>query len=206
MAATGAELAISSVIKFIRGARAEGRADFTSLLCDAANAARESLAGEAERAGNEIKDYACTLLIALITHSGGGALQIGDGAIIARDETGGWAWVFWPQRGEFANTTFFLTDVHALNQLTTDELPNAITEVALMSDGLEPLALVYSTRQVHEPFMNGMFQPLLASTGDDVAGVSVSLGAFLGSERVAARTDDDVTIVMATRRPLGPGQ
>jgi hypothetical protein len=205
MAAAGADLAICSVIKFIRAARAEGRADFTSLLCDAANAARESLASEAERAGNEIKDYACTLLVALVTQSGGGALQIGDGAIIARDETGGWAWVFWPQRGEFANTTFFLTDVHALNQLTTDELPSAITEVALMSDGLEPQALVYSTRQVHEPFMNGMFQPLLKAAGTDIAEVSTSLGTFLGSERVGARTDDDVTLVMATRRTFDPG-
>jgi len=71
--------------------------------------------------------------------------------------------------------------------------------VAVMTDGLLRLVLDLTRNQPHQPF----FQPLLAfaaqvSNADEGA---AQLTAFLGSERVCARTDDDKTLVLAARQP-----
>ena len=63
-------------------------------------------------------DYACTLLgvIASPTHTV--CFQIGDGAIvIPASEPETYDWVFWPQHGEYANTTNFVTQANAQNVL-----------------------------------------------------------------------------------------
>jgi hypothetical protein len=74
-----------------------------------------------------------------------------------------------------------------------------------MTDGLQPLALHYASQSVHEPFFHGMFQPLHGSPGSaEVPALSASLEEFLSSERVRMRTDDDVSLILATRRSPAP--
>jgi hypothetical protein len=75
-----------------------------------------------------------------------------------------------------------------------------------MTDGLQPLALHYATQSVHEPFFRGMFLPLYGSSGSgEVPALSASLEQFLSSERVRMRTDDDVSLILVTRRsPVPP--
>ena len=76
-----------------------------------------------------------------------------------------------------------------------------VTDVALMTDGLESLALHYASKSVHEPFFHGMFQPLLDADGaKEINRLSTSLERFLSSERVGSRTDDDVSLILATCR------
>ena len=137
----------------------------------------------------------------MLVPEGGAALQIGDGVMVVRDGGNGWSWVFWPQRGEYANTTYFLTDDDAIERLQVETFSAAISDVALMSDGLEPLALHYASKTVHDPFFNGMFRPLLQSDGpSEVFHLSESLQRFLSSDQVGSRTDDDVSVILATRR------
>ena len=137
----------------------------------------------------------------VLTPEGGGALQIGDGVIVVSDDTEGWSWMFWPQRGEYANTTHFLTDENAIDRIEVEVFRGAITDVALMSDGLEPLALHYATQTVHHPFFTGMFKPLLKADGfAEIGQLSAFLEKFLSSERVQSRTDDDVSLIIATRQ------
>jgi len=66
--------------------------------------ARAAVLARAEADGEEAASYAATLLALIDTPDGGAALQIGDGVIVAGGEAGGWRWVFWPERGEYANT------------------------------------------------------------------------------------------------------
>jgi hypothetical protein len=74
-----------------------------------------------------------------------------------------------------------------------------------MTDGLQSLALHYASQSVHQPFFQGMFQPLHASSGSaEVPALSDSLEGFLASERVRMRTDDDVSLILATRRSPAP--
>jgi hypothetical protein len=164
-------------------------------------AAREAIAAHARDADREVRDYACTMLFALVGADVAIFLQIGDGVMVVNDLNSGWSWVFWPDRGEFANTTFFVTDAAAAEHLCFERRHGIIEEIALLSDGIEPLVLHYATRSVHAPFFNRMFGPVRCSkdTGEDLA-LSRELEAYLSSPAILQRTDDDKTLVLATRR------
>jgi hypothetical protein len=142
------------------------------------------------------------MLFALVSADVAVFLQIGDGLIVVNDQKSQWSWVFWPERGEFANTTFFVTDAAAADHLHFEHRRGFIEELALLSDGIEPLVLHYASRTVHTPFFERMFGPIRRSEafGPDVA-LSQDLEAYLCSPAILQRTDDDKTLVLATRRP-----
>lgn len=200
MAGHGADVAVETVMRWISQAIEHGRADFPSMLREVGSEARAAVVAEAQRCGVEPRELASTLLVTILGPDAGSALQIGDGVIVVGDHGEEWCWVFWPQRGEYVNTTRFLTDDDAAEWIQIEPLPGTITEVALMTDGLEPLALQYATKTIHEPFFRTIFQPLIDDNAINSAQLSRALESFLGSDRVAARTDDDVSLIMATRR------
>jgi hypothetical protein len=201
MAEQGAQIAVEAVIIYLKGSLEENRTDFDLLLREAAAAARNAVIDEANRQGLEPRNYASTLLAVALTPKGGGALQIGDGVIVVSDGGDGWSWMFWPQRGEYANTTHFLTDENAIDRVEIDVFRGVIKDVALMSDGLEPLALHYASKTVYDPFFIGMFQPLLMAEGSaEISHLSVLLERFLSSDQVRSRTDDDISLILATHR------
>lgn len=163
----------------------------------------------AARAGEDravSRDYACTLLAAIVAEDCAAFLQIGDGAMVVADETGEWGWIHWPQKGDYANTTFFVTEDNAADRMAFDLVPRSINEVAVFSDGIEALVLHYATKTVHAPFFEQMFAPVRASEVSDIdEKLSVGLERYLASPNVCQRTDDDKTLVLATRRlPILP--
>src|SRR5262249_62103480 len=99
--------------------------------------------------------------------------------------------VFWPERGEFANTTFFVTDAAAADHLRFEHRHGSIAEIALLSDGIEPLVLHYASRTIHAPFFDRMFGPVRRSKviGEDLA-LSQDLQSYLSSPAILERTDD----------------
>ena len=126
-------------------------------------------------------------------------LQIGDGLIAYRDSDA-WGWFFWPQKGQYANTTNFLIEDDAEAKFERVTVRDRITEVAVMSDGLENIALHLATLSIHEPFLEAVLAPLRASSETGLSlRVSQALAGFLASERIASRTDDDLTLVLAAR-------
>ena len=199
-AEVGAEIAVQAVAGRLR--RYLEEADGPALLValqDAALYARAAILARAEADGEEACSYAATLLALIDAPEGGAALQIGDGVIVVGGEAGGWRWLFWPERGEYANTTRFLTDDDAPDHIRVAELPGSPTDIAIMTDGLQSLALDYAGESVHEPFFRGMFHPLHGSAGSgELPALSVSLEEFLSSDRVRLRTDDDVSLILAT--------
>jgi hypothetical protein len=166
------------------------------------DAVRESIADHAIGVVRDVRDYACTMLFALVNADVAVFLQIGDGVIVVNDQNAQWSWVFWPDRGEFANTTFFVTDAAAADHLRFEQRHGFIEDIALLSDGIEPLVLHYASRTVHVPFFERMFNSVRRSQaiGQDLA-LSQDLEAYLGSPAILQRTDDDKTLVLATRRP-----
>ena len=201
LAEAGAEIAVATVSSVAQlGVRA-GRKDFQELLRESAALARQRLVEAATGRKAAPRDLACTLLAVIVAPIGGAALQIGDGVIVISEAPLAWRHVFWPQNGEYANTTFFLSDEQALAQAEVADLPDEVLDIALMSDGLEPLALQFATRKAHEPFFRSVFAPLHASTATgEAVDLSQGLTQMLGSAAVRSRTDDDVSLVMATRR------
>jgi Protein phosphatase 2C len=159
--------------------------------------ARRRLSLEACVCNKDLRDFACTLLTAIVSDDTGIFSQIGDGVIVIR-EGDCYQAVFWPQSGEYANTTYFLTGADFGERLTFRSLGQRVDELALLTDGLQPLALHYASRAVHAPFFVPMFQSLRQNlNAEELEG---PLRQFLNSQPVNDRTDDDKTLFLATRR------
>jgi hypothetical protein len=158
--------------------------------------------------GRDRREFACTFLGAVVAEGWAGLVQIGDGAIVVDGgEPDQYRPFVWPRRGEYANETYFATDERAAEHADRDVLPRRVEEIALLTDGLQSLVLDYAARAPHAPFFARAFAPFRVAT-DDCATLSTALAAFLQSPRVRARTDDDTTLILATRRtergePLG---
>jgi hypothetical protein len=197
----GAEIAVWTVSAMAQlGVRA-GRKDYEHVLREAASVARERLVEAANERGVAVRSLACTLLAIIVAPIGGAALQIGDGVIAIGEKPLEWRCVFWPQKGEYANTTNFLSDEASLAKAEVATLPDEALDVALMSDGLEALAVSFANRNAYAPFFKTAFAPLHACNGmDEIAALSQSLAAMLASPAVRARTDDDASLILATRR------
>src|SRR6476646_6130223 len=110
---------------------------------------------DAKRAGARVQDYSCTLLAAVVADQNAVFVQIGDGAMVVSNGTG-WRHVFWPQHGEFANTTNFVTSERAVLAMEFVRLDEAVEEVAVFTDGIENLVLQKAGKTVHAPFFDSM--------------------------------------------------
>jgi Protein phosphatase 2C len=163
---------------------------------------QQFVATQAGEEGLGMQDFACTLLAAVVCHEQAAYFQIGDGAIVAsrRDEKDCYHCVWWPQQGEYANTTNFLTDAGAVDKIFRRLKSSSIDEIAIFTDGIQSLVLNYRTRSAHSPFFSPLFRWLRPRGRGYSQELSNSLAAYLSSEKINARTDDDRTLVLATRR------
>jgi hypothetical protein len=157
--------------------------------------ARCRLSLEACVAGVDLREFASTLLIAVADNECAVFGQLGDGAIVFRVDEG-YQIAFWPQSGEYVNTTNFLTSRDFLKHVEIRMVAPPPNELALLTDGLQPLALHYATRTVHAPFFDPMFATLRKDL--DPNQLELPLKQFLSSKSVADRTEDDITLILAT--------
>ena len=164
------------------------------------NTIQNLLEEEARAVSRERRDFACTILGLIVAESCATCLQVGDGVIVLADsEEHAYGHVFWPDRGEYANTTHFVTEEDAIEHLQFDSVKRRVVEAALLTDGLQNIALNYQQRTAHEPFFRGLFTPLRTAEEGCSRELSESLAAFLSSPRVNEKTDDDKTLVLASR-------
>jgi serine/threonine protein phosphatase PrpC len=158
--------------------------------------ARTRLADNAASRRAELRELATTLCAAIVSPSCSYFFQIGDGAIILmKNEVSGV--VFWPQSGEYVNTTNFLTSNEYRDHLQFSSTTNGFSDVALLSDGMERLALRFDSRTPHRPFFEPLFQAL--RTNENTGDLAENLRRFLHSESVRSRSDDDKTLILASR-------
>jgi Protein phosphatase 2C len=155
--------------------------------------ARASLLRSVER-----KNFAATLVGVISTADKSLIIHIGDGAVVGRNkETGIWEALSWPEHGEYASTTFFITDDPKV-RLRISRSERCIDGLAVFSDGIERIALSFAERVPHAPFFNGIFKPVEQSTasGCDL-GLSHKLVSYLASAAINERTDDDKSLIIA---------
>ncbi len=204
----GAGLAVAAFVRGMEQFLAQrGLGDLTpERLHDVIAQTREAVLEQAARAGAPMQDFACTFLGAVVGPQRAAFCQIGDGAVVVSEagDRDDWSWVFWPQRGEYANATSFLTDEDALRVLELAVIGRSVEEVSMLTDGLERMVLVYETRSVFAPFFQAMFAPLREAAPGFNEALSQSLGVYLNSAQVNQRTDDDKTLVLASRRGGAP--
>lgn len=161
---------------------------------------RDALERLAAETGQPIRAFACTLLGAVVTADRALFLQIGDGAIVIGAPDEGYRPVFWPQAGEYANETYFITDDAAAAHFECTILTEPVVEIALLTDGLQRLALHYQTRRAHAPFFRPLFQHLREHPEPGCpAALVTALERLLADPAINQRTHDDKTLILATR-------
>lgn len=156
---------------------------------------RDALAAEAGSRDQPLTEFASTLLLLVLYADRTLAAHIGDGAIVIDD--GSLRVLSWPEQGEYANTTVFLTMDEALESARFYEA-GPVHRFALFSDGLQSLALSYATRSAFAPFIEPMLKPL-AACDRDTTSLEAALVAYLATDAINERTDDDKTLVLGVR-------
>jgi hypothetical protein len=160
------------------------------------SAARARVLDEAAAHETSPRQLACTLLVAIVGENWLAIAQIGDGVIVF-DGPDGYQLAFWPDRGEYANSTRFLTEDDYLAHLRIDISPIQVTELAMLTDGLQMLALDFAQSKVHDRFFSPLFQTVKNGPSEET--LRESLRSFMDSKRVNERTDDDKTLLLAIR-------
>ncbi len=163
--------------------------------------ARNNIFLAAETRSQRPREFAATLVFAISTGTETIVAHIGDGAAVFQSsETSEWQVASWPAHGEYASTTYFLTDAPE-PLINFSRFTDSISALALFSDGIEMLALELNERQPHQRFFESIFRPLQASpaSGRD-HNLCNGLAKFLDSEKVNGRTDDDKTLILAVKR------
>lgn len=188
---------VQSAANFMIGGKATADIEEETLL-EWFRMAAWHLQEEADSAGRPVRDYACTLLCAVVDEQTAAYAQLGDGAIVAGcgDEIEP---VFWPQQGEFANTTFFITAPEHLDRVQRRVSAEVPERVALMTDGLQTLALRFADKTAHAGFFSPLFLGLLQQEAGWAESLVMPLTEFLDSERINARSDDDKSLLLAVR-------
>ncbi len=170
-------------------------ADPSSGCSPAADGFSRPLAPPLSSGGVSLNDFSTTLLAVFVTDCHLAAVQVGDGAIVYREETGKLTVACEPDHGEYLNETCFITsddlERHAHYKIA---FSSNVSSLAILSDGLEMLAVVYRDNTAHGPFFNPLFDFVRRDDAD-----KEDLRQFLISERVCGRSDDDKTLVLAVR-------
>ncbi len=158
--------------------------------------ARDRVLDESSTQDVSPRQLACTFLAAIVGEGWAAFAQVGDGVIVFNGDAG-YDLAFWPDNGEYANATRFLTDDDYRDHLRIEIVPRRITELAILTDGLQMLALDFAGARVHDRFFAPLFHTIRAGPDEDA--LRTSLLSFLDSQRVNERTDDDKTLFLATR-------
>ncbi|MFL5328765.1 MAG: PP2C family serine/threonine-protein phosphatase [Gemmataceae bacterium] len=160
--------------------------------------ARNAVVEESQRRLLAPRELASTFLVAVAGPNSATFAQNGDGAIVFGIGTE-YQTAFWPEPAEYANATDFLTDDGFPTALRVQTFTEVVMDLAVLTDGLQRLALDFAGRTPYQPFFAPLFQELRAVS--EIEALNDPFRAFLGSARVNERTDDDKTLVIASRRP-----
>lgn len=195
----GAELACFTARSSIAASLSRSKQLTASDVESWVNDVRRVISAAAEENELTDRDYACTLLGAVVGNNAAVFFQIGDGAIVVSSGSA-LGVVFWPDAGPYANMTYFVTEEDALSHLHVSITHSHVEELALFSDGIQRLALSFEQFTPHYPFFEPMLNVLRKRSPDDSAALDQQLAIFLNSAAINERTDDDKTLVLATRR------
>ncbi len=145
--------------------------------------------------GESLGDVATTLLLTVVTDRWLSTIQIGDGAVVCRNPSGALRVLSTLGDNEYLNETTFLTSSDYQRHLHIVTVPSEeVSGLAMLTDGIELLAMCYADNSAHEPFFRTLFE-----FTENIVSTNSELADFLASERVCERTDDDKTLVLAVR-------
>jgi serine/threonine protein phosphatase PrpC len=160
---------------------------------------QQKIAELSQQDKKEPRDFASTFVGAVIGEKAAAFYQIGDGGIVfsASGEAKSYRFAIAPVEAEYVNVTDFATDETAAERLRFELIEETVEDLILFSDGIYAVAVDYQTGQPHEPFLMPMIAPL--RNGNAPNGLNEKLENFLSSPKINEKTDDDKTIILASR-------
>ena len=160
---------------------------------------QQQIGATAEQNKKVLRDYASTLVGAVIGASNAAFYQIGDGGIVfsLSGESQSYRFAIAPVEAEYVNVTDFVTDETAAERLRFELVDEKVEDLILFSDGIYAVAVDYQKGVPHEPFLMPMIAPL--RNGAALEGLNEKLANFLASPKINEKTDDDKTIILASR-------
>lgn len=158
--------------------------------------ARRNIRNVADRRGLDPRDFATTAVAVVADGSSSCVAHVGDGAAVGREAASGeWTALSWPEHGEYASTTRFLTEDALSLRVSRIDLP--LDRLVVMTDGMERLALDFRNGRPHRGFLDPLVAPLAEGCGGHDRRLSEALGRYLSGAAVNERTDDDKTLIVA---------
>lgn len=195
-ATVAAQTAVETVCTHIKLRSLKYDEDWRSLVADALQTAQMAVEAEAAARQVKVRDLATTLILVVVTPELVAAVQVGDGAAVVGDRQGNIIALTAPQSGEYINETTFLISPDVVEVAQVTVWHGTTAHIALFSDGLQMLALKLPEGTPHAAFFSPLFRFVEETTDENQA--QEQLVAFLRSPRVTARTDDDLTLLLAT--------
>lgn len=192
----GAEIAVQAAICTLAQELGVVPQPSKDALYAALSDARTAIANAAALAGLPLKAFACTCILVISGADETVALQVGDGAVVL-DNRDGLVALTTPPKAEYANETAFLTSDDWLSVAQLGHMRGETRHICALTDGLQRLALEFPACTPHA----GFFRPLLTYAKSLPTDGNSQLEAFLKSPRLSERTDDDVTLVIASAIP-----
>jgi Protein phosphatase 2C len=169
------------------------------VVCEWMDDIRNRIFRSAEARATQPRQLAATLIGALVCSNRAIVCHVGDGACVLRRKGESlWEVPSWPAHGEYASSTYFVTD-DPEPRLQFNSIEGEFSELAMFSDGIERLALDFMTKTASDRFFNPMFAPLANRSPGRDRDLSAGLRRFLDSPRILERTDDDKSLVLARR-------
>lgn len=158
------------------------------------------LCQEANIHGTAIEDYHTTLACVIADREWVVVANLGDGAVVTGDGAGSFRAAAMPSRGEYADSTYFVTMWPQVQDTLKIKVETAsIDSIALTTDGLVEVAFedVYGKCAPWIPFWAPIFEKMRESSTE--SRLSNKLKSFLESNKVRDICNDDVTLLLAVR-------
>ncbi len=153
---------------------------------------------QANAVGLPAREMAATALLAIATPQVVACIQVGDGVQVVRVDDR-YEIALWPQNGEYASSTNFACDADAITATEVRIITGVIQDIAVMTDGVQALALHYASHTAHAPFFDALLPAVRNAPPGEDDSLNRALADFLDSVMVNDRTTDDKTLVMASR-------
>ena len=200
---TGAEIACKTFVEQIKSFLDSSQASIKSLNKTFGkfwiSHFQEKIGEIAKLKNKETREFATTLIGVVAGKDAVAFYQVGDGGAVfsVSGEKESYKFGLEPEDTEYVNMTNFLTDETAIDSLKFKLIEEPVEDIILFSDGIYSVAVDYKDNSPHEPFLMPMIAPLRSST--EVNGLNEKLESFLASPKLNEKTDDDKTIILASR-------
>jgi hypothetical protein len=194
----GAQTAVQAAIDHLAGCGADaetGEHLWRAHLRTALAAARDAVLEVAAVRGESPRELATTLILLAATPELAAAAQVGDGAALLRSSSGELVSLTRPPSDEYINQTTFLVSADGVETAQFGTWRGSVEAVAVLTDGLQRLALRMPEGTPHAPFFAPLFRFITEMT--DLSQAHEQLQTFLQSPRITERADDDLTLLLA---------